>query len=115
MKVLFNWIVFIGILAGLYFAIQFALPYMTSCFIAFRASLPQLPGAVVLFFSLSLAFYWVEIRKKSKVKPFNCLKCMTGWISLIMAFMFHVPFCLLYLFAGLFVGSLFDRAAMRYL
>ena len=74
----------------------------------------QMNGLQVIFFSLSLAFFWVYILQWIKfTKPFNCLKCMTGWIALILAFLFHVEYWPLYLFGGLFAGAIVDRVIQR--
>ena len=72
-------------------------------------------GLQVILFSLSLAFFWVEILKWGSVKPFNCLKCMTGWVSFIMAWSFGVEYFLLYLPLGVFIGALFTAIKMRWL
>lgn len=83
--------------------------------------LPSLPergtmtGSQVIIFALSLAFMWVEILKWGVTKPFNCLKCMTGWTSVILAFTFHVEFWPLYLPLGVFTGAIFDGIRMRWL
>lgn len=71
-------------------------------------------GLQVIFFALSLAFFWVYILKwLSFTKPFNCLKCMAGWVALLLALLFHVEYAVLYLFAGLFAGAFVDRIMMR--
>lgn len=71
-------------------------------------------GLQVIFFALSLAFFWVYILKwLSFTKPFNCLKCLTGWVSLLLALLFNVEYAALYLFAGLFAGAIIDRIMMR--
>lgn len=71
-------------------------------------------GLQVIFFSLSLAFFWVYILQWIKfTKPFNCLKCLTGWIALLLAWLFNVEYWPLYLFAGLFAGAIVDRIIMR--
>lgn len=84
--------------------------------------LPSLPergtmtGLQVIVFSLAFAFTWVEVLGWWKrIKPFKCLKCMTGWLALILAFTFHVEFWYMYLFVGLFVGAVFEGIKMRWL
>ena len=72
-------------------------------------------GLQVIFFALALAFMWVEVLKWGIVKPFNCIKCLTGWFALILAFAFHTEFWYMYLPAGLFVGALFEGIHMRWL
>jgi hypothetical protein len=74
-----------------------------------------MPGYLVLFFSLAIAFTWVEVVKIGKFKPLNCVKCLTGWISLPMAYFFETPYWYFYLFAGLFVGAVYSAIQMRYL
>jgi hypothetical protein len=76
--------------------------------------LQPITGFMCILFSLSFAFWWVEILRLFKtVKPFNCLKCMTGWVSLIVAVLFHVPDPYMYLFIGLFVGAITDQLKQR--
>lgn len=70
---------------------------------------------LILFFALSIAFTWVEILRWGNRKPFNCIKCMTGWIALIIAGSVQADYWPLYLFGGLFVGAVFDIVKMRYL
>lgn len=72
-------------------------------------------GYLVIIFALSIAFTWVEVLKWGNVKPFTCVKCMAGWIALIIAGVTHTPFWFLYLFVGVFTGALFEATKMRYL
>lgn len=72
-------------------------------------------GSQVLFFGLSIAFTWVDLLKLGRFKPFNCLKCMTGWSSLAIAIIFQVDYWYMYLPAGLFVGAVFSAIKMRWL
>lgn len=76
---------------------------------------PTMPGYLVLFFALAIAFTWVEVLKWGVTKPFNCVKCMTGWVALLLAIVFHTPFWYLYLPAGLFVGAIYSAGKMRWL
>lgn len=69
----------------------------------------------VIIFSLSISFTWVEVLNPFKFKPFNCLKCMTGWVALILAVCLHVQFWWAYLPLGVFVGAIFSAIQMRYL
>ena len=105
-----QYLIIIAIIAGFYFAGKYFnigwLPHTDK----------TLNGFQVVFFSLSFAFVWVEILKLfALIKPFNCIKCMTGWISLIMALIFHTPLPFFYLFVGLFIGAIFDAIKNRYL
>lgn len=74
-----------------------------------------MPGYAVLFFALSLAFMWVEVLHWGYKKPFNCVKCLTGWFALILAYTYHTQFWYLYPFAGVFVGAMWSAIKMRYL
>lgn len=75
----------------------------------------NMPGYLVLFFSLSAAFTWVEILRWGYKKPFNCVKCLAGWFALTMAYIYHTPHWYFYLPAGLFVGALFSAIKMKFL
>jgi hypothetical protein len=110
MKVLRNWLLFlcfVGAIALLFAHRQWIINKLPS--------VPQMTGIQVLAFSLACAFVWVDILKWGVVKPFNCIKCMTGWIAVILAFSHHVEFWPLYLPLGLFVGAMFDGIKMRWL
>jgi hypothetical protein len=72
-------------------------------------------GLLVIIIALSLAFTWVEVLHWGYKKPLNCTKCMSGWIALILAYCYHVPYWYFYVFIGLFVGSMFSAIKMRYL
>lgn len=110
MKVLLNWLLFLGFIATV------ALLFMHRQWIIEKLpSVPQMSGLQVLVFSLACAFVWVEILKWGVTKPFNCIPCMTGWVAVIMAFTFHVDFWYLYLPLGLYIGSMFSAITMRYL
>lgn len=74
-----------------------------------------LSPAMIIVFALSAAFVWVEILKWGSVKPFTCVSCMTGWLSLILAFWSHTDYWLLYLFVGKFVGCMWEAVRMRWL
>lgn len=72
-----------------------------------------MPGYQVILFALSIAFVWVEILRWGVTKPFSCLKCMTGWTALILAYCFDTPYWPFYLFAGLFAGAMYSAIQMR--
>jgi hypothetical protein len=77
---------------------------------------PPIHPALLLFFALACAFAWVEVFKVWKnTKPFNCVKCLTGWFALALAWYTHAPYCVLYLLAGLFVGAMWEAVKMRWL
>lgn len=105
-----QYLIIIAIIAVIYFACKYW--HLTG----YLHTDKTLNGFQVVFFSLSIAFVWVEVLKIfSFTKPFNCIKCMTGWISLIMALIFHTPLPFFYLFVGLFIGALFDAVKQRWL
>ena len=101
-RVIFQWLLIIGVAFAIWF-------YWG------KVKIPTLQGYQVLFFALSIAFTNIEVLKLGSVKPFNCLKCLTGWLSLILAFIFHTQFWYLYLPAGFFVGALFTALKNRWL
>jgi hypothetical protein len=82
-------------------------------FFNYSIHIEPLSGPAVLFFSLACAFTWVEVLKWGVTKPFTCIKCMSGWIALLFALVFHVDHWYLYLPAGLFVGAVFEAIKMR--
>jgi hypothetical protein len=69
----------------------------------------------VLFIALSFAFAWVEVFKIGTIKPFTCLKCMTGWFALLIGCLSIGWYGVLYLPVGLFIGAVFSSIKMRYL
>lgn len=76
----------------------------------------------ILFFALALAFCWVNFLKPIEHKPFNCIKCMTGWFSFLLYAFLHLGAdalaaltSVLYLAAGVFIGAIFEAISMRYL
>lgn len=76
----------------------------------------------IIFLGLSLAFVWVEIFHLGKIKPFNCIKCMTAWFSYVI-YHWLTPLSIesymigfvVYLPMGLFVGAMFEAIKMRWL
>ena len=110
MKIILNWLFFLLLIGGIV------------AFILHRHWIGQhipergtMTGLQVIIFALAFAFTWVEVLKWGSVKPFNCLKCMTGWIAVILAFTFHVEFWYMYLPVGLFAGAMFEGIRMRWL
>lgn len=73
-----------------------------------------MPGYLVLLFALSLAFTIKEVLHWNK-KPYNCIKCLTGWFSFFIALGFGTPYWYFYLFLGLFTGAMFEAIKMRHL
>jgi hypothetical protein len=73
-----------------------------------------MPGYLIILFSLSIAFLVVEQLHIPK-KPFNCMKCLTAWIAVFMAFGFDTPYWYFYLPLGLFAGAMFTAIKYRYL
>jgi hypothetical protein len=74
-----------------------------------------MPGYLVILFSLSLAFLFAEVLHWGVRKPFNCVKCLTGWFSLFMAFGFNTPYWYFYLPLGLFAGAMYTAIKYRWL
>ena len=113
MKVFINWFLFLSFIGAIVVMIwhrQYIADHLPS--------LPErgtMTGLQVVVFSLAIAFTWVEVLRLGRHKPFNCLKCMTAWFSLILAFAFHVQFWWAYLFVGVFVGAMFGAIKMRWL
>jgi hypothetical protein len=113
MKIIINWFLFLLILAGIIAAV-----WHRHWIGQYLPSLPErgtMTGLQVIIFALSFAFVWVEVMKRGSVKPFNCIKCMAGWVALILAFTFHVEFWPLYLPLGSFTGAMFEGIKMRWL
>lgn len=110
MKIVKNWTVFlliIGVIAALIWYRHWIGQHIPE-----RGTMT---GPQVVIFALAFAFTWVEVLKWGSVKPFNCLKCMCGWMALILAFTFHVPFWPFYLPLGVFIGSIFSALKLRWL
>lgn len=113
LKITINWFLFLSFIAALVVLIWHR-QYIGQL-------LPSLPergtmtGLQVVIFSLAFAFMWVEVLRWGSIKPFNCLKCLTGWVALILAFTFHVQFWYMYLPVGAFVGAVFEGIKMRWL
>ena len=103
--VIFNWLLFIAIVSAIYFGIR-----------CINFSFPTLKGWQAVLFGFSAAFVWVNrLGWLHHTKPFNCLPCMSGWATLILAFMFHVEAWYMYVFVGVVVGSIFNGIKMRWL
>lgn len=103
LRIALNWIIFLALIAGLYFA----WPYIP------RIHTPVISVPLTLLFALSCAFTVVEVLKIGSVKPFNCIKCLTGWFALIIALCFHNQWWYFMLPCGLFVGGLFEAVKMK--
>lgn len=75
----------------------------------------------ILFYSLAMAFCWVELvmpsmPKWTQGKPLNCLKCMTGWFSLPLAMLVgYGAESVLIGIAGVFIGAIAEGIIMRWL
>jgi len=107
LSTIIQWILVIAIGFGVWYLIKYKptiIPHFDS----------TMTGFEVILFALSIAFTWVEVLKIfPHIKPFNCMKCMTGWTALILALLFHTPFAWFYLFVGLMVGGMFSAFKMR--
>jgi hypothetical protein len=62
---------------------------------------------------ISLAWFFVEHNHYLKFKPFNCMKCMSGWIGFLVAYLSGEN--ILYGFICIFVAHLIEGFKMRYL
>lgn len=103
--VIFNWLLFTAFCVGGYFGWRYI-----------EFSFPTLKGWQVVLFGFSAAFVWVDsLRWLRHTKPFNCLPCMSGWATLILAFIFHVEAWYMYVFVGVVVGAVFNGIKMKYL
>ncbi|MEI6187047.1 MAG: hypothetical protein WCP46_00905 [Alphaproteobacteria bacterium] len=83
----------------------------------------------IIIIALSMAFCWVEFIQPTTAaiifiltgnrlldnKPFNCVKCLTGWISLIIGVYYFGWLGLVYLPLGVFTGAIFSAIQMRWL
>jgi hypothetical protein len=74
----------------------------------------------IILSGLALAFCWVHyVNPFKKTKPFNCVKCMSGWFSLILFGLvgsgLYWPYGWLFLPIGVFAGAMFEAISMRWL
>lgn len=71
----------------------------------------------LLFISLAIANAFVSVFRGAifQRKPFNCVKCLTGWTALILGLCCYQIQGVWYLPAGLFVGGLYEEVRMRWL
>lgn len=71
----------------------------------------------ILLLALAWAFCQIEVIHFGSIKPFNCLKCMTGWYALALAcFVYGYGWRgIIYLPLGVFVGAIFSGIKMRWL
>lgn len=107
LSTIIQWLILIGIGVATWLLIKYKPPLIPH----FNYTMT---GIQVIIFALSIAFTWVEVLKIfPHIKPFNCMKCMTGWTALILALLFHTPVAWLYLFVGLFAGAMFSAFKMR--
>lgn len=107
MKVLstiIQWIILIAIIIALWYLFRYKPIHITG----------DMTGFQCVLFSVSFSFLFTELFKLT-FKPLNCLKCMTGWVALILAFIFNVPFWPFYLFVGAFTGAIIELVIMRWL
>lgn len=71
----------------------------------------------ILLLALALAFCQIEVIHFGSVKPFNCIKCMTGWYAIVLAWFVygHGWHGIIYLPLGVFVGAIYSALKMRWL
>lgn len=110
MKIIINWLLFLSFVGAVV-----VLVWHRQWIIDKIPSVPKMTGLQVVVFALACAFVWVDVMKWGVTKPFNCIKCMTGWIAVLFAFGHHVEFWPLYLPLGVFVGAVFSSIQMRWL
>lgn len=103
LKIFLNYLGFIILIAGAWLAWKY-LP-----------ELPTLSGWFVTLVGLAIAVVWVDKLKWGSVKPWNCAGCLSGWFTLILAFLFHVEVWYLYVFIGAFAGIVYEKFCMRWL
>ncbi len=72
-------------------------------------------GVTIIIVALSTAFCWVEFINPFKFKPFNCIKCCTGWIALVFGIYCYSYPGIFMLPIGVFVGAMFEGIKMRWL
>lgn len=110
MKVIINWFLFLSFIGAV-----IVLVWHRQWIIDKMPHVPKMTGLQVVVFALACAFVWVDVIKWGVTKPFNCIKCMTGWIAVLFAFSHHVEFWPLYLPLGIFVGAMFSAIKMKWL
>lgn len=69
----------------------------------------------IIILALSLAFCQVEVIHFGSVKPFNCIKCMTGYYALAIGCWCAGWHGVVYLPVGVFAGAMFEGIKMRWL
>lgn len=112
MKKILSNIVYIVMLIALFYLLAFIGVYANK----HRPIIGTLHPAFVLLAALASAFTFVNyVNPFKRIKPFNCVTCLTGWIALILSYLFNVPFYCLYFPIGIFVGGMFERLTMKYL
>lgn len=75
-----------------------------------------MPGYQIVFYALALAFCQIEVIRFGSVKPFNCIKCMTGWYAFMLACIAGYGWhSFIFLPVGVFVGATYSAIQMRYL
>lgn len=84
----------------------------------FKFQLPQarpMDGWLVILTGVSFAFVWVDVLKWGVSRPWNCVTCLSGWFSLLLAIVFNTHFWYIYLGIGCFTGHLFTLIRLRWL
>ena len=69
----------------------------------------------IIILALSLAYCWVDVLRIGKVRPFNCIMCMTGWFALLCGVVEYGVKGAMFMPVGVFTGMLFENLRMRYL
>lgn len=69
----------------------------------------------ILTIAFSIAFSFQQVVYIQK-KPFNCLMCLTGWLSPIVALAYgYGAYSILFIPVGLLFGALLDNFMRRWL
>ena len=105
MKAYLQWLIIVAIAVGVWYL-------LSKGYSIWR---PHVSLIKVLLFSLSCAFAQIDVFKFGSVKPLNCLKCMTGWYSLIFGVWVFGWIGISCLPVGLLIGAIFDSLKMRWL
>lgn len=108
--VVVQWLLTIVIIVAIWYVFKCIMPWFTGL------KLTPLNGFTAVLFSLAIAVFWVnKLQWFRNTKPFNCVGCLCGWLSLLLAWLFAVPNFGFYLFTGWLIGMIFDNLMNKYL
>jgi len=69
----------------------------------------------IIIVALSLSFCQIEVLHFGSVKPFNCMKCMTGWYALALGCWWYGWHGMVYLPVGVTAGAIYSEIQMKWL